>query len=236
MGNKAINTVAGIVPDEASWAWNKLKIQWQPVILAFLIPIIFFLINLFIASGEYFLTLSDGIQKDFFIYWGYLVDILLGGAISLGIAKLSLSIVRCEEFGWKMVFLGFGRFFKYFFAYLLFGLSVILASLLLIIPGIVVALQYSMIFFIMADDPEIGIFEAFRISADITYGHKWRLFKMQIFFLLTMVLTLFTLGIGLLFLYPWYLVSLARFYEEIKLDNLEKVGIPNLDNGPATVN
>ena len=44
---------------------------------------------------------------------------------------------------------------------LIYYLIVFLGLILLVVPGIILGLMYSQVFFILADDPDIGVTEAF---------------------------------------------------------------------------
>jgi uncharacterized membrane protein len=145
-----------------------------------------------------------------------LISLILNGPLSLGAAIFSLSLARNEEAGVEQIFFGFYKFGKALAAYLLMILFIILWALLLIIPGIIAALSYSMTFYIMADDGSIGAMEAIDKSKAMMYGYKWKFFCLGLRFLLWSILCLLTLGIGFLWLIPWMNVTVAKFYNDIK--------------------
>lgn len=96
---------------------------------------------------------------------------------------------------------------------------VFLWSLLLIVPGIVKAISYAMTSYIIADDPAIDCREALERSRAIMYGHKMRYFLLKLGYAALATLSLLlTLGIGLLWLNPYYAVVKAKFYEQVKAD------------------
>ena len=82
----------------------------------------------------------------------------------LGLAILFLALARRQDARVSQVFAGFQNFVTALLAYLLIILFVWLWSLLLVIPGIIAALAYSMSFFIIADNPGVGPLEAIRRS------------------------------------------------------------------------
>src|SRR6185312_6100896 len=83
------------------------------------------------------------------------VSLLIGGPFALGAAIFSLSLSRGKEVKLEQIFQGFNRFSTALGAYLLMLLYVVLWMLLLIVPGIIAALSYSMTFYILADDESI---------------------------------------------------------------------------------
>ncbi|WP_027408453.1 DUF975 family protein [Anoxybacteroides tepidamans] len=97
---------------------------------------------------------------------------------------------------------------------ILYGIFVVLWSLLLVIPGIIKALSYSQAFFLFRDHPEYGALEAIRESKKRMKGYKWKLFLLYLSFIGWGILSILTLGIGLLWLIPYVYTSLAAFYEE----------------------
>jgi uncharacterized membrane protein len=88
--------------------------------------------------------------------------------------------------------------------------------LLLIIPGIIAALSYSMTFFIIADDESIEPMEALKKSKKMMEGYKLKLFYLSIRFFGLALLCILTLGIGFLWLIPYTYVTMAKFYDDIK--------------------
>jgi len=104
-------------------------------------------------------------------------------------------------------------------------LFVFLWSLLLIIPGIIASLAYSMTFFILADEPELGASDALAKSKRMMRGYKWKYFCLNLRFIGWAILCVISLGIGFLWLIPYMQISYAKFYEDVKTEyqvNLEK--------------
>ena len=95
---------------------------------------------------------------------------------------------------------------------------VFLWSLLLIIPGIIKSFSYAMTPFILEENPELDASAAIHRSRMMMRGHQFDLFWLFLGFLGWLILSLLTLGIGLLWLVPYMETSLAAFYEEVKAD------------------
>lgn len=147
---------------------------------------------------------------------GGVIGLLIAGPMMLGAAIYSLAISRGEESRLEMIFDGFRDFGNALGAYLLMILYIILWLLLLIVPGIIAALSYSMVFYIFADDRSIKPAELLRRSKKMMYGHKEKLFYLYLRFLLLALLCILTLGIGFLWLIPYVHVTMAKFYEDIR--------------------
>lgn len=86
---------------------------------------------------------------------------------------------------------------------------------LLTLPVIVATFRYAMTFYALADDAECGPLEAIRRSARMMKGNKWKFFMLNLRFFGWAILALFTLGIGYLFLSPYMMTAMARFYDDV---------------------
>jgi len=86
---------------------------------------------------------------------------------------------------------------------LLTGVFIFLWSLLLIIPGIVKSYSYRMVPYILADNPNIGVKKAISLSNEMTMGHKFNMFVLDLSFIGWYLLGILALGIGVLFVLPY---------------------------------
>lgn len=95
------------------------------------------------------------------------------------------------------------------------SIFVLLWTLLLIIPGIIKSFSYSQTFLVLRDHPEYSMTEAITKSKTMMNGYKWEYFLLNLSFIGWGFLSLFTLGIGFLWLVPYMYTSLAVFYEKV---------------------
>ena len=112
----------------------------------------------------------------------------------------------------------FDKYFKNVWAMLLYTIFIGLWSLLFLIPGIVKAYAYSMTPYILKDNPELSANEAINLSKKMMKGHKFDLFMLQLSFIGWYILSIFTFGIGMLWLVPYTTTAQAAFYQDIKKD------------------
>lgn len=152
----------------------------------------------------------------FIPYAGSVISLLIGGSMMLGLTILFLAIARSEGASLGMLFDGFKRFGDALGAYLLIAIFTFLWMLLLIVPGIIASISYSMTFFILRDDPSVGPLNAIRRSKQMMRGNKWKYFCLQWRFFWWILLCMLTCGIGFLWLHPYIMTSIARFYEDLK--------------------
>ena len=91
-------------------------------------------------------------------------------------------------------------------------------SLLFIIPGIVKIFSYAMTPYILEENPELSANDAIDRSRAMMRGHKFDLFWLWLSFIGWFILSVFSLGIGLLWLAPYQETAVAAFYEDVKAD------------------
>ena len=144
------------------------------------------------------------------------IALFIQGPINIGLATYSLSIANEEDYSYGQIATGFKYFFKALFLYLMFGISFLIGLIFLIIPGVIIALMFSQIFYIMAEDPQIGMNDAFKKSASLMKNKKFQFFGLGIRYFGLFILGIFTLGIWWLWLIPQMYVSFAIFYKELK--------------------
>ncbi len=145
--------------------------------------------------------------------------LLLAGPLMLGYIHY-LKTVRDdrENARLEILFDGFNDFGRAFVAYFLIGLFVFLWSLLLIIPGLVMSIAWSMTMFIIAEDKDINVMDAIRRSRDMMTGYKWKFFCLNLRFIGWIMLVVITLGIASFWSEPYMRMSYLQFYEDVKAD------------------
>lgn len=147
---------------------------------------------------------------------GQLILLVITGPLSVGYATFSIALARGEHAEVAQVVSGFNKFGVSVGAYILMVIFILLWSLLLIIPGIIAALSYSMTYYIIADEDLTDPLEALRKSKAMMQGNKWKLFCLGLRFFGWMLLCILTLGIGYLWLAPYMTISYVKFYDDIK--------------------
>ncbi|MDR0495267.1 MAG: DUF975 family protein [Treponema sp.] len=142
--------------------------------------------------------------------------LVLGGPLTLGFIGYYSKKARGEPVKIENLFDGFKLFGTSFLLYLLECIFIGLWTCLFIIPGIVKCFSYSMAFFILRDNPDIGAAEAITRSRKMMDGNKAKLFGLCLSFIGWGILCCFSMGLGFLWLCPYISLSVANFYEDIK--------------------
>jgi uncharacterized membrane protein len=144
-----------------------------------------------------------------------MVVFCLSAYIQVGIALYCLEIYKGKNVGLETIFSQFNGFKPIIFI-LIYTLIVFLGLILLVVPGIILGLMYSQIFFILADDPDIGVIEAFNLSNKMMKNNMWQFFMLNLEALLYFIAGVFTFFIWWIWLLPRYSIAYAGFYEELK--------------------
>lgn len=144
-----------------------------------------------------------------------LVSFLVTGPLIYGL-MLFFRRLRTQTANVKDLFEGFSRFKDTFLLNFLTTIFVALWSILLIVPGIIAAIRYSMAYLIMTENPDMTAMESITASKMMMEGHKSEFFSFVLSFTGWFFLGIFTLGLGFLYLIPYYNASKVEFYEGLK--------------------
>ena len=94
--------------------------------------------------------------------------------------------------------------------------TIVLSAIIIIfLPIVILSLILSQVFFLLADQKVDKGFEAIKMSWNLMKGNKKKLFLLQLSFIGWVILSVFTLFIGFLFLYPYMMTSFSKFYQNL---------------------
>lgn len=200
------------ISDYKDMALNSLEGNWAKAAIASLI--VFLIMEVFGGSGSYFMEPAAS-----YTLQGIISIILL--PLIWSFTTFFLNLIRNDNTDYARLFDGFSQYIRIFVAELLKAIYEILWSLLLIIPGIIKSYSYSMMDFILKDEPELTGEEAICKSMKMMQGHKMQLFLLDLSMIGWFILSCLTLGIGFLFLIPYNYSARAHFYEDLKAQYTE---------------
>lgn len=164
----------------------------------------------FITMEEllFMLTLLGGLLL-FRVFLGYMLEV--------GSRKYFISAALGDV---KIGYIGYifrsSRYVAVLSSMLIRGILLVLWTLLLIIPGIIKSYAYRMVPYILADNPNIGAKRAIELSNEMTYGHKWNIFVLDLSFLGWFLLGALACGVGTFFVLPYYNSTDAELYLALK--------------------
>ena len=153
---------------------------------------------------------------------GGILAFLFSAPMTLAFARIHLNMTKGEKVELKELLESFNDFGRSVLLNLLIVVFTILWSFLLIVPGIIKAISYSMSFYIMADNQDMDAFEALNESKRMMEGHKWEYFVLIISFILWWLLGAITCGLAFIYVEPYQNVTLANFYNKIKNENVNQ--------------
>lgn len=149
---------------------------------------------------------------------------IVAGPLAVGACRCMLSLSRGEKVDVAQVFDGFRTVKDAALLHFMRNLLVFLWSLLLVVPGIIAGYSYSMVFFIMADNPGITYGEALEKSKKSMYGNRMKLFMLQLSFFGWMLLVMVTFGLAAFYVTPYFNMTLCVFYNQLIYGNPEGRG------------
>lgn len=195
-------------------AKEKLSGNWGMIIIGTIIYLI--------ISGQMFSVnetreFANGVHME--TRSGNIFQLILMGPATLGYFFFLIGISQNNgEYG--DLFRGFKRFGDTFVYHLLTSIIIIIGFILLIVPGIIWALGYSMGYLIMKDNPDVSGMEAMRMSKSLMNGNKSEYFSFCLSFIGWFLLGIITLGFGFLYLTPYFTAAKIEFYEALKAQSI----------------
>lgn len=104
------------------------------------------------------------------------------------------------------------------------GFISIVGYIVSLIYGIVKGYLYSLCYYILNDNPDMTGKEIVETSEKLMRGNRWKFFWLGLTFIGWAILAGLTLGIGMLWLMPYVMVSMICFYENLadkKTENID---------------
>ena len=148
--------------------------------------------------------------------YGEIVSLLLAGPLQLGLCFFFLNLVKGKETRFELLFEGFKPLATVLLAYAIITTLTVVGLILLLVPGIVVALGFSMTYYIIAEDPEISFQTALEQSWKLTDGYKMELLELNLRFIPWYLLGLLCFIVGVFAVVPWHNTTLTLYYQDLK--------------------
>ena len=198
----------GTTNDYKNRALVSLDSRWTTPVLC---TLVYYLI--FLVIGAVTNSLNEDITKNTISILLYIAAIPLAWSLSV----LFLDLIRGEQVSVSSIFRGYKKpwWSKSLLIPLLVGVYTFLWTMLFIIPGFIKSYSYAMTYFVYRDNQEMGCDAAIEESMRLMDGHKMDLFILDLSFLGWLLLSILSLGIGLLWLVPYMQSAHAHFYEDL---------------------
>ncbi|MGN0306177.1 MAG: DUF975 family protein [Lachnospiraceae bacterium] len=151
-----------------------------------------------------------------------LISLILLPPLILGLFKVYWEMSYDNHPNIPILFSGFRQYRQTFLVSFILFAGLLLSLLFLLIPflgGIIyfyVALGFSMVYYIMAEQPDLSAIDVLKASWSMMKGNRWKYIVLWLSFLPWLLLCYVTLGIAYVYVTPYVLVANANFYHNIK--------------------
>lgn len=200
-----MQTASFFIKDALGFGWAMVKEKFWFLVLLLLVSGFFSMLPDIINMFTHNKGVSFVVQAASFV---------VGFVIDAGLIAIMLKLHDGREAKAVDVFSQYPIVFQYFVATVLYSLMVILGFLLLIVPGVYLALRYQFYAYFVVDK-RTDILDSFSRSAAITEGHKWHLLHFWAALLGVNLLGLLALGIGLFATVPLSMLATAFVYRKL---------------------
>ncbi len=160
--------------------------------------------------------------SDVFLIAIYLLIFLISIVIGMGVVKISLNFYNDTKNSFSTLFSSYKLFFIYLLTTILYTLIVFLGFILLIIPGVYLAIRFSFFeYFII--DKKMGVIKSLKESWKITKGNFWGLLAFMFIVAVINILGAFALLLGLFVSIPITWIAWAFIYRKLSESRQENI-------------
>jgi len=151
-----------------------------------------------------------------------LVQFIVGAILDFAAINVYLKMSRSpEDVPFSSFIEGLNNWWKAIKAFFWQFAWVLLWSFLFIIPGIIKAIAYSQMYYILCEFENVSVTKAMKISILITKGHKTELFTTYLSFLGWFILAMIPCGLGMIWLKPYMNMTFVNVYHALMKNALE---------------
>ena len=193
------------------WSKNKIKGHiWQ-----LLVPILVVGILTTLTVGAKYQISEEGIIK--VTSTGYNLGILFC-FLNVGLVYYIVQFIKDKEYQFSDLWKFINDYVRILLVTILEGIFTFLWALLLIVPGIIKAIAYSLVDFILGDDQykDLSYTEVLKKSEEMMMGHKMDYFVLTLSFIGWHILAIFTLGSLEIWIIPYEKVATTKFLLDVK--------------------
>jgi uncharacterized membrane protein len=194
------------IKEAVSFGWDKMKKHfWFLLIFLLVLATVESIINEIWRNGGPLNMVSNV---------GLIAGFLLSAFINLIVTKVVLDITNDKVPSIERAKEILHRYLDYVFASFLTFLIIFAGFLLLIVPGVVWSIKYSMVPYLIVDK-KLSPFDALKESARMTEGKRWQLFLFGLLLLLINIAGAVAFGIGVLATIPTAMIAYTYAYKKL---------------------
>lgn len=121
-----------------------------------------------------------------------------------------------EEVGY-----GFKLWLKSTLVSIIYAIIVALGTVMLIVPGVIFAIMFSQVGYILAENPEMDVIDVFKKSYALTEKHLMDYFIMSLSFIGWILLIFISCGLAVIWVLPYIESAMAIYYNNLKINKIE---------------
>lgn len=145
-----------------------------------------------------------------------IVAFIVTGPLLAGLYWMMLRVQRDEPVEFSDLLAGFREFGRALGVYVLYSLAVVIGLILLVVPGLVLAVGLWPALYLVLDD-DLGVTDTLSKAWAMTKGHRWRLFALGVVLFFFTLLGLLALIVGVVVTGALATLVSAAAYEELAL-------------------
>lgn len=180
-------------------SWERFKANLWPTVAVFIVYSL-------LSSAGNFWGEDGGL--------GELIMFIISGPITAGAYMYALYVVRGAQPDYGVLFSGFQRFGRAFGVFALYWLMVVVGLVLLVVPGIYVAIALMPAMYLVLDD-DLGVIESLQKAWAMTEGYRGSIFIVLLAILGLNLLGLTVFFVGVVFTGALSLLVGAQLYDEL---------------------
>lgn len=197
---------------------------WKPTLVVAIITIA---ISTLLATGlllyfgsDYLLSMDyeymvEYIQNSSASTIANLLASIITAPLSYGLIMYYVEFERAEQANINIIFKPFQYVIKVFVINVFINILVSIGSMLLIIPGIIMAAAFSCVPYIYMKHPELGVMDMVSHAWRMMKGHKFEYIILELSFLGWHLLGTITCGLAYIWIIPYYQMTLVKFFNAI---------------------
>ena len=136
--------------------------------------------------------------------------------VTVGYTKFMLNFINDKEYSLDQLWSYFGDWKNLATVWIHETVMLFLYYLLLIVPGIIKTISYSLVPYILVDAPNMSSGDVLDLSTKMMNGHKMDYFKLELSFIGWHLLAALTLGILEIWIAPYQATAMTKFLSEVK--------------------
>jgi len=205
-----VGATGGVQPwsssEAVSFGWERVKADPATVIGAIFIAMLVGAVPGIICN-----VAAQAVGEPAIANVGTILNFISGAFMAGGIITFALKVARGQPYSFGDVFGGAPFFLRILACELVLYLGVLLGMVLLIVPGIILSLGWSLAITALVDK-NLGPIEALKESWRLTTGHKGDIFLLGLLLLLVTIAGVCACGVGLLVTYPIMYIAITYVY------------------------